>query len=172
MVIIELFYFVFLAIVGGVVGQWLRIPMGTIIGSMLFVGAGKYFSIVTFEPMVWLSFIVQVSLGIMIGLNFTKMNKKQLHQLGLSLLFIIVSVVFLTVTVGFTVHFFTPIELNIAILSSAPGGMVEMATMAEALNLEAAAVVFLHFVRLLLVMLLFPLVIKFVVQYTKGKKAN
>lgn len=136
--------------------------MGTIIGSMIFVGLGKTFSIIQLESSVTLSFLVQVSLGIMIGLSFTKLTKNQLQEIKNSILFIVISVMMMTVVTGLIVSYITSVPLSVSILSSAPGGMVEMATMAEGLGLEAPSVIFLHFLRLLIVMLIYPSVIKYI----------
>lgn len=150
-----------LAITGAFIGYKLRIPMGAVLGAMLFVGTGKAFSLLHLESSDPFSFIVQVSLGLMIGLSFTRLSKQQFSQVRNSLIFVIVSVVTMTILTGYIVSFFPFVTRSVAILSSAPGGMVEMATMAEALDLEAPAVVFLHFIRLLIVMLVFPQIIKY-----------
>lgn len=143
-------------------GILLRIPMGTIIGAMVFVGVGKSFSLIQMESSIPLSFLVQVSLGAMIGLSFTKLARDQLKNLSKSIVFIVISVMAMTVITGGIISIFPSVSLPVAILSSAPGGMVEMATMAEALGLEAPAVIFLHFIRLLIVMLLYSRIIEYV----------
>ncbi|OLO27863.1 hypothetical protein BTR23_18805 [Alkalihalophilus pseudofirmus] len=160
---IGILIFLALVLLGGYVGQLLRIPMGTILGSMLAVGISKHMGWLMLEPLEWLSFIVQLLLGMMIALSFTKLDKEQLKQLGFSLLFIFLSVVIMTTSIGVIIHAFFDIELSVSILSSAPGGMVEMATMADALGLYPPMIVFLHFIRLLLVMLIYP----FIIQYSK-----
>ena len=158
----QLSIYLLTAIFGGLTGLLLRIPMGTIMGAMLFVGLAKAFSIITLEPTSILSFLVQISLGTMIGLSFTKLTKSQLKQIRYSILFIVISVILTTIVTGLVVSRITPISTPIAILSSAPGGMVEMATMAVALNLAAPLVIFLHFIRLLLVMIAYPYLIKYI----------
>ncbi|WP_100401143.1 AbrB family transcriptional regulator [Bacillus sp. FJAT-44742] len=161
---INIGFFIVLGLLGGGIGYLLRIPMGTILGAMLAVGTGRVMGWITMEPSEVVTFLVQLALGIMIGLSFYQLNKGQLKRAGKGLLFIIIAVVFMTCSVAFMVYFFTGLDKAIAILSSAPGGMVEMATMAEALNLEAPGVIFLHFIRLLLVMLVFPYIISWGVK--------
>lgn len=158
---IQILIFICLMVVGSFIGYRLRIPMGAILGAMVFVGAGKALSILTLASSTPLSFLVQTLLGIMIGLSFNRLTKKQFIEVRNSLIFVIVSVIVMTLTTGYMISFFPMLSRSIAFLSSAPGGMVEMATMANALGLEAPSVIFLHFIRLLLVMLIFPQIIKY-----------
>src|SRR5699024_8469825 len=136
-----------------------KIPMGTILGAMLVVGMGQVLDLFELAPNKSISFVVQIALGTMIGLNFERMNRDQFKKVAKSLLFIVISVIVMTITVAKIVSKFTNIDYSLLLLSSAPGGMVEMATMANALQLDAPAVIFLHFIRLLLVMLVFPYII-------------
>lgn len=148
-------------ITGSFIGYRLKIPMGSVLGAMLLVGAGKALSVLTLVSNTPLSFLVQLLLGMMIGLSFKRLSKKQFIEVRNSLVFVIFSVVLMTILTGYIVSSFPVLSLAVSILSSAPGGMVEMATMANALELEAPIVIFLHFIRLLLVMLLFPQIIKY-----------
>src|SRR5699024_1644832 len=122
----------------------------------------KSFSLIQLETSTPLSFVVQVSLGMMIGLSFTRLTKHQLKQIRDSLVFVVITVIAMTAVTGFIVSFITHVSRPISVISSAPGGMVEMATMASALELDAPSVIFLHFLRLLIVMLIYPQIIKYV----------
>ncbi|MGP4079985.1 AbrB family transcriptional regulator [Pseudalkalibacillus sp. R45] len=158
-IILPFIIFAVFAIIGSLCGYYLKIPMGTVLGATVMVGVGKSLQLIEFQPSNYLSFLVQISLGIMIGLSFTKLSKKQLSKLNKSLVFVMVVVIIMTVSTGFIVSYFNSVTVPVAVLSSAPGGMVEMATMAGALGLEVPAVIFLHFVRLLIVMVIFPHII-------------
>lgn len=145
--------------------------MGAVLGATLMVGVGKAMHWLEFEPSSTLSFFVQIALGIMIGLSFTKLSKKQFSRLNKSIVFVILVIIMMTVGTGAIVSSFDEVSLPVAVLSSAPGGMVEMATMAGALGLEVPAVIFLHFVRLLIVMVTFPYIISIFTD-TSAKKQS
>ncbi|UUI05635.1 AbrB family transcriptional regulator [Oceanobacillus jeddahense] len=147
---------------GSFIGLKLKIPMGAIIGAMVFIGLGKSFSVIQFDTSNPVSFVVQIALGIMIGLSFTRLTKQQIKQMRDSLVFVVISILVMTVITGLIVGIFTSVSMSVSFLSSAPGGMVEMATMASALKLDAPSVVFLHFSRLLIVMLVYPYIISYV----------
>jgi membrane AbrB-like protein len=165
--ILQFFLFIGIASLGGLVGNYLRIPIGTLIGAMFAVGLSKHFSLLSFQSSTILSFFVQMLLGIMFGLSFIKLTKAQLKKLLISFSIIILSVVIMGAGTGFVVSKLTFIDSGLSILASAPGGIPEMAMTAKALRLDAPVVVVIHLIRVILVMSVFTFLLNY--YYRKEK---
>ncbi|MBU8904974.1 AbrB family transcriptional regulator [Desertibacillus haloalkaliphilus] len=154
--------FIFLSIIGGYIGMWLRLPVGSIIGAMFAVGLAKTFMVLQLEQTVVISFFMQTTLGLMVGLNFLSLSLNELRKLSISLVAITGSVFVMTIGIGYVVATFTGLDTGLTILSAAPGGMIEMATIAKALSMHAPIVIMLHLTRVLSVMTIFPILLEFI----------
>ncbi|WP_418198900.1 AbrB family transcriptional regulator [Alkalihalobacterium sp. APHAB7] len=159
--VLQFILFIVLSIIGGTIGQKLRLPVGTIIGAMFAVGIAKTFQLLTLETTVPMAFVLQVTLGLMVGLTFTKLSVYQLRQLATSLVAVTFSVFLITIGSGLLIATLSPFEQGVAILSAAPGGMIEMATIAKTLSLHAPVVIMLHLIRVLSVMTIFPILLEY-----------
>jgi membrane AbrB-like protein len=168
--ILQFFLFIGIASLGGLVGNYLRIPIGTLIGAMFAVGLSKHFSILSFQSSTILSFFVQMLLGIMFGLSFIKLTKVQLKKLLISFSIIIISVIIMSAGTGFIVSKLTFIDSGLSILSAASGGIPEMAMTAKALHLDAPVVVVIHLIRVILVMSVFTFLLNYF--YRREKHFN
>lgn len=100
------------------------------------VGLLKYFDILHLERTVSISFVIQVLLGAMLGLSLIKINKQQLITLGKSLAVVVVIVVIFTGVAGATLGWMTGTNPVLATLAASPGAIVEVATLAQELDLE------------------------------------
>ncbi|MDE5412549.1 AbrB family transcriptional regulator [Alkalihalobacillus sp. MEB203] len=159
--VLQFILFIALSIIGGTIGQKLKLPVGTIIGAMFAVGFAKTFHVLTLETTLPMAFILQVMLGLMVGLTFMKLSVYQLRQLATSLVAVTFSVFFITIGSGILIATLSPFEQSVSILSAAPGGMIEMATIAKTLSLHAPVVIMLHLIRVLSVMTLFPILLDY-----------
>lgn len=129
--------------------------------SMLGVGILKNSNLLILQPTIFLSFIIQVMLGIMVGLTVVNLKTNDFKKLGISLGFITLLVLIMTFETGFILTSLTNLDYKIAIISSAPGSLPEMATLANALNLNAPIIVILHLVRVILVMVTYSIIINY-----------
>ncbi len=170
--VLQFILFIALSVIGGTIGQKLRLPVGTIIGAMFAVGLAKTFHLLTLETTVPMAFLLQVMLGLMVGLTFMKLSVAQLRQLATSLVAITFSVFFITLVSGFILAKVSSFDQSVSILSAAPGGMIEMATIAKTLSLHAPVVIMLHLIRVLSVMTIFPILLDYLYrkEVQKGGK--
>nr|WP_289037172.1 AbrB family transcriptional regulator [uncultured Allobacillus sp.] len=160
-------FYLILALIGGAIGYFSRFPVGVVLGSMFAVGLAKYFNILHLERTVSISFVIQVLLGAMLGLSLIKINKKQLITLGKSLVAVVVTVVIFTGLAGATLGWITGTNPVLATLAASPGAIVEVATLAQELNLDAPTVVLVHLVRVIVIMSLFPVLLKLAMRLRK-----
>lgn len=156
--------FLVLSFIGAAIGSKLRLPIGTLIGAMLAVGMIKVFDLFEFSSFPGLPFMIQLLLGLMLGLTFIKIKLETIRQLGKGLAILFVGFIMMIGISAFFVYHLTGFDFKLMLLSSAPGAVVEMATLAQAYDLNSPIVVALHLVRVIVVMSLFSLLLKFILN--------
>ncbi|WP_078553664.1 AbrB family transcriptional regulator [Bacillus alkalicellulosilyticus] len=108
----------------------------------------------------WTVLLAQLAIGVSIG------SIIQLRELKIggrySLVFFSLTVVTILTAfgLGFVFSILTDVSLDTAMLSFAPGGLIEMVLTAKAIGADASIVSSLQFMRLLIILLLVPPVLK------------
>ena len=122
----------------------------------------KYFGLLEFKFILkTLSFFTQTLLGLMLGLSLRKMSKSEIKRLYLSLIVVLLGIILMTFCTGLIIYYFVRLNLKEVLLSSTPGGIAQMATLAQALGLNAPLVVAMHIFRVIFILSLFPIILKF-----------
>lgn len=165
----QFIFFIILASAGGYIGHKLRLPIGNVIGAMFAVGLAKAFHVLTFGPSVAMTFTIQIVLGLMLGLTFIQFKKEIITRLTFGLVVITVGIVVTLLGIGFLLVKMTDLHLYESILAAAPGGLVEMATIADALAVQAPVVVVLHLVRVIAALSVFPVLASILYQRYRKK---
>lgn len=137
----------------------LRLPAGALIGAMLFTTAyacrGRG-ALTPFPRRVTLG--VQLGVGMLVGLSFTRDTLARLRELALPALVITLVMLGSGVVLGRLLHAWTGWDLVTCLLASAPAGITQMGVLGEALDANVAVVGLLHLIRLLTVVaVLLPL---------------
>lgn len=147
--------FLIFAYIGGTLGIKLKLPAGALLGSMFLIGILKMTNMFEFaEVSPILRVASKMALGTMIGLMFTKdilnLPIKQLFSFVLVGLSSILSAVLL----AFVFDLFGALPFITALISSTPGGIAEMLTLADEVDVNTQAVVMMHLIRFVTLMLL------------------
>lgn len=150
----------FIGLVGAVVLKFLHAPMPWLLGSILAIIVASRFPSLPIASPKYFSSPSRAILGITIGSAF---NPEILHYLldFLSSLVLIFPFVIVTTLCG--MWYYTKIlkfDIYTAYFSSMPGGLLEMASLAESFKLNLYKVIITQSSRLLFMMLLFPFVIE------------
>jgi len=146
------------------IALWLLdIPAGAIIGAMLgtaicnIVTAKAYFPSHARLPL-------QVLAGAFIGMRMDRASILAIGNLLIPAIILFVGVIVITFTTAFIVHKITRLELTTCLLASTPGGLTEMALMADDLGLDAPKIAILQTARLMSVIIFFPTMLHFVIR--------
>lgn len=144
---------------------------GVIIGAMLTVVA---LGLAT--GMAWLpSFTktaVQVFSGIFIGVQISKKDIKRLGTLIVPVVLLVVGVIAICVGVGLFVHYISRYDLQTALLSSAPGGVVDMTLIGQALGADISVISIIQLFRYSAVVGFFPSLLGGIIKKAFPKKAG
>ncbi len=143
---------------GGLLLWHLGVNAGALIGSMLAVAGlnvlTKYASCPSF-----LRICVQTAAGAFIGQNLNKDGLQSLLRLGIPMLIMIVLILTYTLLVSSMMSRFTRLDPITSLVASSPGGLQEMALIAEDLKGDPAQVIVLQMLRLMTVIAFFPTIL-------------
>ena len=158
----ELIILVIVAALGYFLGRSLRLPAPMLLGPILVSAAVHSLGIIHNPPPSELVIIAQIFLGTIIGCRFIGTEPKTiLRAIGLGLG---ATTLMLILTFSFAFAFYQIFgqTLEQLVLAYSPGGLAEMSLVAMAMNADIAYVASHHLVRISFVMMLAPLLFKFV----------
>ncbi|MGY9047295.1 hypothetical protein P775_07590 [Puniceibacterium antarcticum] len=147
-------------VIGFYLGPLLRLPAPTLIGPMLVSAAAHLAGLTSNPPPSELVVLAQLILGTIIGCRFVGSKARDIgHALLLSLG---ATIIMLAVTVAFAVAFHDLFGQTTeqVLLAYSPGGLAEMSLVALSMHAEVAYVATHHVVRITMVILVAPLVFR------------
>lgn len=163
----EIGLYALVAIAGAFIARYVRLPTAFLLGPILSTGA---FVIATgiAAPVVPGALIsaAQVCVGTYIGASINLAKIKKYHGLLLYLCIGVVGVLLVSFFMGYVVEEATDISFVTAFLSTSPGGIAEMGITALVVGADISTMTAYQLVRLLFIMLCFPLMVR---TFRKGK---
>lgn len=150
-----------IAALGGIVGILLNIPAGAMVLSMIAAAAFNITSGRGYFPSNYRS-VTQSATGALIGSRMTSADIFGIKDILLPAAVLTVGMLCLTFFIGYAIYKFSKFDLITALLASTPGGLTEITMMAEEVGADAPKVAVLHLFRLVTVISVFPIVLKYV----------
>ncbi len=167
--------FLFVLIVAVFLSKKIKVPGG---GLLIAIVLGFILSTLLLEVTIMPSFVTggsQAFIGALIASKFDRASLRQLKNIG----GISVKILFLyfIMCLGTAVLFYllTPLQLSTSILGTVPGGAPEMSSTAIALNIEPTLVASLQMIRVILLYILLPFLVKWFIidkRFMKYKDAG
>ncbi len=145
----------------GLLFRWLGVTSGAMLGSML---AGATFTVFAGKNRFPSQIRVCMSIlsGAFMGCRFSRADLANIGVLALPILIMVVGLIVFILFNGFLVSKFTDLDYPTALFASTPGGMTEMAILAEDMGVDSFKVSILHTIRLFFVVAFFPTMNKLV----------
>jgi len=153
------------ALAGGLIGEYLKLPAGSMVGAMIFVGAANILGVEPQIPEI-LNFLAQILIGGFLGLSITKELVASLKDYLVPSLLVVTLLAVFGVVVGFIVNKLTGINLHTSLFGSVPGGMQEMVVLSQSYDVNHPAVMTMQTVRRVLIVVIYPLLVAFVSKLT------
>lgn len=151
-------------IVGGLLAWRIDLPGGAAVGAM--IGCGVY-SVLLSQPVNVprpLSLAAQIAVGIVVGFSF----RRELLQEGWSVLLwgVIGALVFLVIglVLALVASRLGYLHFNTALFGFSPGGFTNMSIIAGAAGAEPAPVALIHFIRVVLLFIIVPLMARWLAR--------
>lgn len=158
----NLFFTLLIGTIFGLVGKYLKVPAGPMTFSLF---GTALFNIVTnkgyMNPLIRRG--TQVLAGILIGSRMTYNDVISIQKIIIPAFVLIVGIILINFLVGFLLHKVTGLDMVTSQLSATPGGLSDIVLMSGELGADKNTVAVLQLFRYILVIVIFPLIIKQIV---------
>jgi uncharacterized protein len=158
---IELVLTIIVGFIGGLTALRFKVPAGAMVGSMLATGV---FSVTTgkaFMPQD-VKVITQIAAGAFIGAGITRKDVLDLRYIVKPAALMVSSMMILNLLMGYIMYRTTGIDLVTCLFASAPAGIVDMSLISSDMGADTSKVAILQMVRLLIVFIVLPPLMKFI----------
>lgn len=152
-----------IALLAGLLGYSLKLPAGAMTFSMAAVGALNIFYSKGFMPLK-LRRLTQMFAGALIGSRVTYPDLIALKDIIFPAMILLSGIIIINLFIGFLINKTSSLELITSLLASAPGGLSDMALIAKDLGGDGPKVAILHLIRVISIIAIFPVIIKFIVS--------
>lgn len=160
-----------IATLGGFLALKAKVPAGAMIGALVFTVIFNLTFGLAYIPVPWKTF-VQLCTGIVLGVKIRKEDVKGLRTLFVPLIILLSCMIIHNILFGSAMHVLGGLDLTTAMFAAAPGGMTDMAIIADELGANSSYVVILQLSRLMVIYMLFPPILrKIAKKQEKPKKA-
>lgn len=143
----------------GGLGKYLAVPCGAIAFSMAGCAAFNVAADRAYMPLNLRRF-VQMFAGALIGCTVGRAQLLQMRELGWVTVIAIVSFLLLDLAAGRVMAVLFHMDPTTALFACAPGGITDMALIAEEMGADSVKVAGMHIVRLIGIVALYPLIIQ------------
>lgn len=149
------------AVLGALLGTRLGLPAPTFLGPLILSAAVHLAGLTESAPPTLLVNAAQVVLGTILGCRFLGIAPVMLARAGLLSLGSTILTLALAGVAGLAMGRAAGVGLDQALLALAPGGLTEMGLIALAIHADVAFVALHHVARILVVLVLAPLAVRF-----------
>jgi membrane AbrB-like protein len=142
---------------GGLLGLWLRLPAGALMGSMLAVaalGLTGWLPGETIPPT--LKDLAKILIGTVVGSTVTVGTLQALREAAMPALVLTGVLVAAALAGGWVLSLVTKVDIATALFATAPGGSAEMTAAAESMGADARLVAALQTIRVVVVIVVVP----------------
>lgn len=150
---------IMVGIIGGSIGYFLKIPAGAMSCAMVAV---SFYNVKTGKAYMPLKLrkVIQSVGGALIGSRVTMADVIGIKDLIVPIIIIIVGFCLMNILIGFFLYRVTKFSLPSSLLSASPGGMSDIAIMAEDLGANGTQVAMMQFIRATSIIIIYPIIIK------------
>ena len=149
------------AVVGGLIFRRLHMPAPYMVGAMVAVAIYSIATGYAYFPQISKMFVQSIA-GAYIGSGIQRENLGQIKEVIRPALLIMPCMLLINLLLGVVIHYGFGLDLTTALFASVPGGISDISLISIDMGANAAQVALLQLSRLLLVMLLFPPMLRWI----------
>lgn len=146
----------------GMIGKWTGIPSAILVFAMIGTIVLKLTTNRVSMPR-WMRRLAQVLSGAYIGSSIAMSDVVELKDLAIPAMVMITGYLIACFVIGSLIHRNTEMAIDESMLAATPAGASDMALISADIGIESADVVVLQVIRMLIVISVFPQVIRFIV---------
>jgi len=169
--ILSLLLTLLVASLGAFIFTKLRVPAGAFLGAMLFVAFFNGLADAAYIPAASTPYI-RIFSGALIGSRMKKSDVIEMRTIIFPAILLVFGMLILNLSLGYGLHRLTGLDLLTALLGSAPGGVQDMALIADALGAESAQIALLQTVRILAVLSIHPVLLRAFIRRHNRRNLN
>ncbi len=147
-----------IGMIGGIVGEKLKIPAGAMIGSMLAVILFKIFSQTAWSLPKGSGLVLQVVLGVMVATTFHPNMLKSFNTIAIPVMVSTFALVGIGVVLSILFARLGLLDFNTAYLGTSPGAMSALIVLALDSDANPTIVTCFHFFRVVFIILTAPVI--------------
>jgi len=151
------------AVAGGCIFKRMNVPAAGLVGGLIAVVLLNITTDVCYFPSE-IKYCLNIGIGVFVGSTMEVSDLKSLKKMGYGSLVVLVSMVSLSMLLGFFVSKISGMDLVTSLLGTAPGGSQEMAVLAEELDANISEVVVLQLARIFITYIVLMPLIRYVSQ--------
>ncbi len=149
------------ALLAGFLGYMLGVPAGAIMFSMIAVAAVGILFKRSYLP-IRVRTLTQVFAGALIGESMTYADLISLKSVMLPAFMLLIGLMMMNLCIGLLINKISKLDLATSLFACAPGGVADMALIAQEFGADAPKIALLQLTRLTSVIAFFPVFIKYV----------
>lgn len=138
----------------------LRLPVPSLLGTIAVIGTLRGLGVELPLPPPFLSLLLQVMIGIIVGSRITQEVAASLKDMLKPALVIVTWALSIVFLLGIFLANVTYLDIFTAVLSSSMGGLPEITMIALATNADVAVIIIIQTVRMLATIVVFPFILK------------
>lgn len=155
----------------GALFQWWRVPAGQLLGALFATGLFNIFAYeVVYTPEI--KFVSRVLAGIMIGMRIQPEDVHHLKSMYRPLGLLTVGMLVYTTVLAYFLHIYAGMDMTTALFACVPGGVSDIALIAEEYGANMPQVALVQTVRMLTIVLLYPHVVSAMTKTERGHRAE
>lgn len=153
------------ALAGGWCGKKLRIPAGAMVGAIaasaiLNITTGAAYVPAAAKP------VLQIAGGILLGHTIGRESLLLMKRIGRAVIILILGLIVLNITLSGIIHSLCKMDLTTALFATAPGGVSDMALIAEEFGADTGVISVIQLFRMFGIYLIYPPLLKRIAAYT------
>ncbi len=160
MVFAHLVLLLLIGAIGAIIFYLLRVPTPALLGAFTIIAVLGATGFTVPQPPPGFLLSLQIILGLYVGTRLNREVCKQFYTLIKPIILTALWSIAITVGVGLFLFTVTKLDLRTAILGASPGGVDVMCIVAYSIGADTATVGLLQVIRLILILILFPLLFK------------
>jgi membrane AbrB-like protein len=168
---INLILTIIVGVIGGTMALKLKVPAGAVVGSMILIAAFNIATGRVFMPQD-VKVVTQIAAGAFIGAGISHRDVLDLRFIIKPAVLMVISMIVLNLLMGYIMYKATGVDLITCLFASAPAGIMDMSLISGDLGADTSKVAVLHMVRLLIVFIVLPPMMKFVHSKIYGGKTS
>ena len=152
-----------LAVLGAVVGRWLRVPAASLLGPMILSGVVTLAAVTAFTVPPVLRETAFAVIGLRIGLRFTVATVRLVGRLLLPVTLCILGLLVACFGLAVLLHLTTSASLLDAYLATTPGGLYAVLAVAFGAGANTTFIIAVQGLRVLVMVLLAPVMVRWLI---------